>query len=75
MRRVWRWNWQQSTKLVVALALPTTDPVVVGGPFVMTSATEIARAYGTLHGRFNATGGRPEALRERLGLVGRRVVY
>ena len=51
-----------STKLVVALALPTTDPVVVGGPFVMTSATEIARAYEDfLHGRFNATGGRPEA--------------
>ena len=51
-----------ATKLVVALALPTTDPVVVGGPFVMTSATEIARAYEDfLHGRFNATGGRPEA--------------
>ena len=51
-----------ATKLVVALALPTTDPVVVGGPFVMTSSTEIARAYEDfLHGRFNATGGRPEA--------------
>jgi hypothetical protein len=51
-----------SSRLVVALALPTTDPVVVGGPFVMTSATEIARAYEDfLHGRFNATGGRPEA--------------
>ena len=34
----------------------------VGGPFVMTSSTEIARAYEDfLHGRFNATGGRPEA--------------
>ena len=51
-----------SSRLVVALALPTTDPVVVGGPFVMTSSTEITRAYEDfLHGRFNATGGRPEA--------------
>ena len=37
-------------------------PTQVGGPFVMTSAAEVARAYEDfLHGRFNATGGRPEA--------------
>ena len=60
-----------STKLVVALALPTTDPVVVGGPFVMTSATEIARAYEDFStGASTRRAGAPRP-RERLGLVGR----